>query len=104
VLLCPLCRFVCRINKWVERLQTPRRVRRDERCGCDRQIRVIRICVIIMGEPSSDHISEAIKQHQDVARWRRTGRLTGIFARRFANPTKLVLALCQKGAERARIQ
>ena len=30
--------------------------------------------------------------------------LTGIFARRFANPTELVLALCQKRAERARIE
>jgi hypothetical protein len=50
VLLCPLCRFVCRVNKWVERLQTPRRVRRDERRGSDRQIRVIWICIIITGE------------------------------------------------------
>jgi hypothetical protein len=31
------------------------------------------------------------------------GRLTGMLAGRFANPAKLVLAPCQKRAERARV-
>jgi len=106
VLLCPLRRFVCRVNKWVERLQTPRRVRRDERRGCDRQIRVIWICVIIMSEQAVIRYprrGNKITPRRRKGR-RRTGKLTGIFARRFANPTKLVLALCQKRAERARIE
>jgi hypothetical protein len=39
-----------------------------------------------------------------VRRGREEGSLTGMFARCFADPTKFILALCEKRAERARIE
>ena len=47
VFLCPPRRLVCRIEEWVERLQSPGRIWRNDRRSCDRQIRVVWICIAI---------------------------------------------------------
>ena len=43
--LYPLCRLVYCVDKWVERLQPPRRIRRYDRRCRDRQICVIWVCI-----------------------------------------------------------
>lgn len=95
VLLGPPRRLVRRIDKWIKRLQLPRRVRRDDRRRRDRQIRVVWICTRGVLEFNGYEGGSGGNSCE--------GRLTGMLAGRFANPAKPVLALCQKRAERTRI-